>query len=88
MGQLGSPEKVEAYFGKPMDAIRDNMSDMVRNQLTIQQEQHKIVGDIKPTPAEVRRFFNQLPADSIPPMIPEEVEVQVISATKSPSVCH
>jgi peptidyl-prolyl cis-trans isomerase SurA len=80
MGQLGSPEKVEAYFGKPMDAIRDNMSDMVRNQLTIQQEQHKIVGDIKPTPAEVRRFFNQLPADSIP-MIPEEVEVQVISVS-------
>lgn len=76
--QLGSTEKVEAYFDKPMNEIKETISDMVRNQLTIQQEQQKIVGDIQPTPAELRRFFNKLPQDSIP-TLPEQVEVQIIS---------
>lgn len=76
--QIGSKARVEEYFGKPMDQIRETIEDMVRNQLTIQQVQQKIVGEIKPTPAELRRFYNSVPKDSIP-TVPEMVEVQVIS---------
>jgi len=40
--------------------------------------QQKLVGDIKSTPADVRRFYNELPADSIP-TITSQVELQIIS---------
>ena len=40
--------------------------------------QQKLVGDLKSTPAEIRKFYEQLPPDSIP-LIPTQVEVQVIT---------
>jgi peptidyl-prolyl cis-trans isomerase SurA len=40
--------------------------------------QRKIVGDIKVTPAEVRRFYNKIPQDSLP-VVPAQVEVQIIT---------
>lgn len=45
--------------------------------------QQKLVGEIKVTPAEVRRYFKDLPQDSIP-YIPTQVEVQII--TQQPKV--
>ena len=35
-------------------------------QVTVQKMQQKLVGEIKVTPAEVRRYFKDLPQDSIP----------------------
>ncbi|HLP05031.1 MAG TPA: peptidylprolyl isomerase [Paludibacter sp.] len=78
VSQIGSKEKVEEYFKKSTSALREELRDMVRNQQIIQQMQQKLVGDLKSTPAEVRRFFNQLPADSIP-TVPAEVELQIVS---------
>lgn len=78
MSQIGSKEKMEEYFRKPINEIREDMTEMVRNQMIIQQMQQKIVGDIKSTPAEIRQFYQSLPADSIP-MIPTQVEVQIIT---------
>ena len=40
----------------------------------------ELVKDISVTPAEVRRFFKDLPEDSIP-FVPTEVEVQIITQT-------
>lgn len=76
--QIGSKDRLETYFGKKMDKIRDELTEMVRNQIIVQQVQKKIVGEVKPTPAEVRRFYNQIPKDSLPD-IPEQVEIQIIS---------
>ena len=45
--------------------------------------QQKLVGEIKITPAEVRRYFKDLPQDSIP-YIPTQVEVQII--TQQPKI--
>ena len=50
----------------------------VRNQMIIQQLQSKLTENVKPTPAEIRRYFNSLPADSVP-VIPAQVEVQILS---------
>jgi len=40
--------------------------------------QRKLVGDIKSTPSDVRRFYNSLSNDSIP-TVPAQVELQIIS---------
>jgi len=77
ISQIGSKEKLEEYFNKPLIELREELREMVHNQQIIQQMQRKIVGDLKATPAEVRRFFNKIPEDSLP-MIPAQVEVQII----------
>lgn len=78
ISQIGSKEKMEEYFGKKTTDLRDDLRKMIRDQMIIQQMQQKLVGDIKPTPADVRRFFKQLPEDSIP-MVPAQIELQIIS---------
>ncbi|MFT3752699.1 MAG: peptidylprolyl isomerase [Paludibacter sp.] len=78
ISQIGSKEKMEEYFKMNTTELREKLRDMARDQQVIQQMQQKLVGDIKSTPADVRRFYNQLPADSIP-MVPAEVELQIIS---------
>lgn len=78
ISQIGSKEKMEEYFRKNTTALREDLREMIRNQQIIQQMQQKLVGELKSTPADVRRFFNQLPADSIP-TVPAQVEMQIIS---------
>ena len=63
--------------------IREMLRENIRDGLTVQEMQKKIVGDIKLTPAEVRNYFNKLPDDSIP-YVPMQVEVQII--TREPKV--
>ncbi|MGN0227405.1 MAG: peptidylprolyl isomerase [Paludibacteraceae bacterium] len=78
INQIGSKEKMEEYFRKTSSEIREEMITTVRNQMIIQQMQQKLTSDIKPTPAEIRRYYNTLPMDSIP-MMPAQVEVQILS---------
>ena len=78
ISQIGSKEKMEEYFRKTSSEIREEMMTSVRNQMIIQQMQGKITETIQPTPAEVRRYYNQLSKDSIP-TIPAQVEVQILS---------
>ncbi|MEA4937525.1 MAG: peptidylprolyl isomerase [Paludibacter sp.] len=78
ISQIGSKEKMEEYFGKNTLALREDMRQMVRDQMIIQQMQQKLVENIKSTPAEVRRFYNNLSKDSIP-TVPAQVELQIIS---------
>ena len=78
INQIGSKEKMEEYFRKTSSEIREEMMTTVRNQMIIQQMQAKLTENIKPTPAEIRRYYNSLPLDSLP-MMPAQVEVQVLS---------
>ncbi len=78
ISQIGSKEKMEEYFGKNTVNLREDLRTMFRDQMIIQQMQQKLVGDLKSTPAEVRRFYNGLSTDSIP-SVPAQVELQIIS---------
>ncbi|MFW9598519.1 MAG: peptidylprolyl isomerase [Paludibacter sp.] len=78
ISQIGSKEKMEEYFGKKTTDLRADLRNTIRDQMIIQQMQQKLVGDIKSTPSDVRRYFNSLEADSIP-NVPAQVELQIIS---------
>lgn len=78
IANFGSKEKVEEYFHKPMPVLREKLSEMVRDQNSIQQVQYNLTKKVKATPAEVRKFYNTLPKDSLP-FIPKQVEVQIIT---------
>ena len=78
ISQIGSKEKMEEYFRKTTSEIREEMMTAIRNQMIIQQMQSKLTENIKSTPAEIRRFYKSIPLDSLP-MMPAQVEVQIIS---------
>lgn len=78
IADLGSKDKLEQYVRMPLIEYREQMAEMMRNNYRIQQVQSAITKDIKATPSDVRRYFNDLPEDSIP-MIPMQVEVQIIT---------
>lgn len=78
INQLGSKEKMEEYFQKTQLQIREELRELARNNLTMQKMQRKLMENVKVTPAEVRRYFKNLPIDSIP-YIPTQVEVQIIT---------
>ena len=83
IANIGSREKMEEYFNKTSSQIREALRDNAREGLKVQRMQQKLVGEIKITPAEVRRHFKDLPQDSIP-YIPTQVEVQII--TQQPKI--
>lgn len=77
INSIGSKEKVEEYFNATIPQLREELSSTVRDQLTVEAMQRKLVGSIKVSPADVRRFYANYSTDSIP-YIPVQVEVQLI----------
>lgn len=76
----GSREKLEEYKRQTISQMRAQLHDDYRDRLMVQNMQKKLVEDIKVTPAEVRRYFKDIPQDSLP-FVPTEVEVQIITQT-------
>ncbi len=78
ISNLGSKEKVEEYFRKPIPALREQLMNNIREQYMIQQVQSSLTKNVKATPADVRKFFNSLPTDSLP-FVPKQVEVEIVT---------
>ncbi len=75
---IGSQEKLEEYQRKSIAQIRRDMRDDLKNTLTTQKMREKLVEDVAVTPSEVRRYFQNVPEDSVP-FVPTEVEVEIIT---------
>ena len=76
--RAGSKEKLEEYYHKTLTQIREMMFESLKEQYTVQQVRDNLTKDIKVTPAEVRRYFKDVPQDSLP-WIPDQMEVQIIT---------
>ena len=79
----GGKEKLEEYKNMSLSELRQTLHDDFRDRLMIDREREQLVQDITVSPADVRRYFSALPEDSLP-IIPTEVEVQII--TREPKV--
>ena len=66
INQIGSEQKLEEYFGKTIKSIKNDLRSTIEEQMMAQKVQQKIIGDTKVTPSEVKRYFESLPADSVP----------------------
>lgn len=76
----GNKERLEEYKRKSLAELRISLHDDFKDRLLVEREREKLVEDITVSPADVRRYFSELPEDSIP-MVPTEVEVQIITRT-------
>lgn len=76
----GSRERLEEYRHKPLSQIRNDLREDLKDRRMVQKMKQKLVEDISVTPAEVRRYFKDMPQDSLP-FVPTEVEVQIVQMT-------
>ena len=79
--QFGGEEAIEKAYGKSIEQIRAEIFDNIKEQLTIQRMQSELTSDLKVTPAEVKKFFKNIPQDSLPYF---STEVSVAQIVKEP----
>ena len=77
INSAGSREKLEEYQGKTVNEMRSDLHDDFKNRQLIEKMRHKLVENISVTPSDVRKYFKDLPQDSIP-FVPTEVEVEIL----------
>jgi len=78
INQIGSEAKLEEYYKKSISEIKEDFSDVIKEQLLAQRMQQKVTADLKVTPDEVRRFYKNIPKDSLP-IVNTEFELEQIS---------
>jgi peptidyl-prolyl cis-trans isomerase SurA len=84
MQQFGGDEKMLAeVYGKTADQLKTEIHDMLKEQLVVSKMQAKITEGLTVSPADVRRFFNEIPRDSLPFF---SAEVMVGQIVKKPEV--
>lgn len=77
IGELGSQEKLEAYYNKTIVEIKAELRRLVKDQLLGEEVQNKITGKVEVTPSEIKSYLKELPKDSIP-MVNAEYEIAQI----------
>jgi len=78
VNQIGSREKLEEYFNMKYSQIKEQRKESLREQQIVQQMKSRLTEKIKLTPSEVRKYYNEIPKDSLP-NISTTVEVQIIT---------
>jgi peptidyl-prolyl cis-trans isomerase SurA len=67
-------EQFIAYYGKTPEAVKEDFRPALTSQLVTQRMQSTVMAGLKVTPAEVRKFYAQIPKDSLP-YFNSEVEI-------------
>lgn len=73
----GSEKALEDYFKKSMIEIRRDIRKTLLEQQIVMEVQGNIAKDLSITPADVRRFYNSIPKDSLP-IVPAKVQVSLL----------
>jgi len=75
-------DELEAIYGKPLDQIRIELREQVREQMIVQKMEGNITDGLTVTPAEVKRFFNRIPKDSLPYFSASVQVAQIVRVAK------
>jgi peptidyl-prolyl cis-trans isomerase SurA len=77
-----TPDELEVLYGKTLEQIRLELRDQIREQMLVSKMEGEITKDLKVTPAEVRRFFNKIPKDSLPYFSASVEVAQIVKIAK------
>lgn len=67
LSQMGGDEAFfERYYGKSVNAVRDEMREDMGHQMLAEKMQMEILNQVNITPKEVEKFFKSIPEDSLP----------------------
>lgn len=83
INQFGSQEKLEEFYQKSVLEIKEEMRELVRNEMKISEVQSKITENLQVTPSDVKEFLRSIPEDSIPLI---GVEYEIGQIVKNPPI--
>jgi len=83
ISQFGSQEKLEEFYQQSVLEIKEELRELVRDQLLVDEVQKKITSEVQITPSEVKAFYNSIPQDSLPLM---STEFQIGQIVKNPPI--
>lgn len=84
MQQFGGDEAMLVQvYGKTSEQLKGEIEDVIREQLIVNKMRSKITEGVTVSPADVRAFFNSVPADSLPLFTSEATVGQIV---KKPDV--
>lgn len=75
--QIGGRQELEEFYGKTYSEIKTEFFDVIKERLLAQEMERIITDDVRVTPRDVERFFDEIPTDSLP-MVNEQVALQQI----------
>ena len=78
VSRMGSQEKLEEYFNKSINEIKEEVRRAAKDNLLQEEVQRKIMENVRVTPSEVKDFYRYLPQDSIPMVDPQYEIVQIV----------
>ncbi len=76
--QIGGRKKLEEFYGKSIEEIKAEFYTTIEDRMKAEQMRGKITAGINITPSEVKKYYNNLPPDSIP-LVGSKVEVSHIT---------
>lgn len=76
-GQIGGRQKLEEFYGKTIGDIKREFKTVIKDQLLSKEMERTITANVSITPREVRRFYENIPLDSIP-LISSQLSFQQI----------
>ena len=76
--QMGGADKLERFYGKSIPELREEFKPVVRDQLMAQQMQGQITKSVTVSPAEIKKFYEEIPADSLPYINAELEYAQIV----------
>ena len=77
LAQVASEAELVQYWGKPIAAIKSEIRERIKEQLTLDRIRAQLIKDVSVTPREVKEFFEALPSQERP-YYPAEVSVRQI----------
>lgn len=80
----GGVAQLEEVYGKPLIEIKDDLRDEVRDKLMGDRMRQRILSEVTVTPRDVKRFYSEIPKDSLP-LLPAEVELYHIASMPEPT---
>ena len=83
VSRMGSQERLEEYFNKSISEIKEEVRRSVKDNMLQRKVMQDVMDGVTVTPSEVRTFFRQVPADSIPMV---EAEYEIAQIVKRPPV--
>ena len=84
MQQFGSERAIQEAYGKSVDQLMSELRPSIEEQLKVGAQEENILSTVTVTPAEIRKFFNNIPKDSLP-LFNTEFEIGTIIKKPEPN---
>jgi peptidyl-prolyl cis-trans isomerase SurA len=73
--QFGGVKPMEEFYGKTVSQIKADNREKIKNGMLVNEMQGKVLKDVKVSPIDIKKYYNEMAAEDSLPFYSAEVEV-------------